>query len=367
MKKIISVFIAVCFFAVPVMAADTYPVHHLGLRPLGMGGAFTAVADDYNAFFYNPAPLVYGRGGFNIFQLAANTNHDTVDFAKWFIDNNSRLTGGDLSTWQKSDLDHISNAKIKINAELHAVSFLIPNLFGLCAFGTGVFGNILTNVSLDSGVLIPSAKFDVFLDVMVPISIAKEIAEIGNGKLAAGATVKIINRRALNENRNALELTALNPTDLLAKAQQSTFGYGLDLGFSYTLPGMSSIVAFAIQDLYTAIGSDKVKSSWDLGYAFKPDWNFAVFSNFIFALDIDSVNDSDITFFNKLHVGMETKFIGLIALRGGLYQGYPGFGVGLDLGIFKFDFADYGVELGRFPGQLEERNYAFSLTFGLGF
>ena len=30
---------------------------HYGLRPLAMGNAYVAVADDYNALFYNPAGL----------------------------------------------------------------------------------------------------------------------------------------------------------------------------------------------------------------------------------------------------------------------------------------------------------------------
>ena len=31
---------------------------HFGPRPLAMGNAYTAVADDHNALFYNPAGLL---------------------------------------------------------------------------------------------------------------------------------------------------------------------------------------------------------------------------------------------------------------------------------------------------------------------
>src|SRR3990170_3935872 len=51
--------IALCF-AVGLDAAawaEPLPLFYQGVRPLGMGGAFTAVADDENAMFYNPAGL----------------------------------------------------------------------------------------------------------------------------------------------------------------------------------------------------------------------------------------------------------------------------------------------------------------------
>ena len=41
--------------------ARELPKFFEGVRPLGMGGAFTAVADDENALFYNPAGLARVR------------------------------------------------------------------------------------------------------------------------------------------------------------------------------------------------------------------------------------------------------------------------------------------------------------------
>ena len=37
---------------------------HYGVRPLGMGNAFVAVADDFNSLFYNPAGLARLKFGF---------------------------------------------------------------------------------------------------------------------------------------------------------------------------------------------------------------------------------------------------------------------------------------------------------------
>jgi hypothetical protein len=36
------------------------------------------------------------------------------------------------------------------------------------------------------------------------------------------------------------------------------------------------------------------------------------------------------------------------------------------LGLLKLDLATYGVEMGEYPGQLEDRRYALQLTLELG-
>jgi hypothetical protein len=39
----------------------------------------------------------------------------------------------------------------------------------------------------------------------------------------------------------------------------------------------------------------------------------------------------------------------------------------MDMGLLKFDLATYGVELGEYPGQKEDRRWLFEMTMELGF
>ena len=81
-------------------AAQEYPSFYRGVRPLAMGGAFTAVADDEHALFYNPAgladismmnlaivnPLVEAsEGSVEMYQDLQDKNFETVEEAEDFL------------------------------------------------------------------------------------------------------------------------------------------------------------------------------------------------------------------------------------------------------------------------------------------
>lgn len=57
MKKIIFLFLVIS-----ILASITFAQENMGARPIGMGGAFTGLADDVNAIFVNPAGIGYVRG-----------------------------------------------------------------------------------------------------------------------------------------------------------------------------------------------------------------------------------------------------------------------------------------------------------------
>jgi hypothetical protein len=58
----------------------------------------------------------------------------------------------------------------------------------------------------------------------------------------------------------------------------------------------------------------------------------------------------------------------LVDIRGGFHEGYYTYGAGVNLGLFLDYAASYGVELGSYPGQIEDRRYVleFSMELGVG-
>jgi hypothetical protein len=66
----------------PVASAKELKWTHYGLRPLAMGNAFVAVADDYNALFYNPAGLARLKDWDGEFlNPSVEVSRNTIDFA----------------------------------------------------------------------------------------------------------------------------------------------------------------------------------------------------------------------------------------------------------------------------------------------
>jgi len=57
MLKLFKVIIFIYFIVLSVSAFGAFPDIGLGARPMGMGGAFVALADDANGLFWNPAGL----------------------------------------------------------------------------------------------------------------------------------------------------------------------------------------------------------------------------------------------------------------------------------------------------------------------
>ena len=90
-------------FALPALA-DEYHYNNIlvGDRAAGMGGAYTAIADDPSGLFYNPAGIVYAQGS-NV-SVSANAFHQTNTIYKNVLGSNG---------WERTS------------------SALLPNFFGI--------------------------------------------------------------------------------------------------------------------------------------------------------------------------------------------------------------------------------------------
>jgi len=360
-----------------VQAATTSAALPRLMRPLGMGGAYVGLADDENAMFHNPAGLAFSeqKWSFNITPLMLDTSQKTVEFAGWLANNLSRL-GSDFTQWTQSDLDKFSDANVRLGYNANVTLLLPPTAFGF-PFAAGAYGNLKSNFNLSQVGLIPEVIIDSTIDVVVPVSIAQKLfipaldqffdTALGGGRLGVGVTGKFIQRFAFEERRSALELSSFGHiTDKLSDAiKNPKTGMGFDVGVMYGLPwGLS--FGLAAQDIATTIGGDSVPMKLNFGVAYRAgDFSFGPFNEWVFAFDVDSINDGEVTFFNKLHMGVETNLVGFLRLRGGLYQGYPGFGLAFNFFLFRLDYITHAVELGKFPGQLEDRQHTLALSIRL--
>ncbi|AGB41520.1 hypothetical protein Halha_1582 [Halobacteroides halobius DSM 5150] len=135
MKKFYTLLIAVLLVTVminPVSAAKPGSYNKFGTKAYGMGGAFTAVADDASAIYWNPAGLTQSSllgvqasaGG----QLKPSTIKDITDFIKQA----KGLSDEEVTISEVKGLNFPENANINLNGMVAA---------NLTNFGVGAIVN----------------------------------------------------------------------------------------------------------------------------------------------------------------------------------------------------------------------------------
>lgn len=78
------------------------------------------------------------------------------------------------------------------------------------------------------------------------------------------------------------------------------------------------------------------------------------------------INNASEQLGKKVHAGIELS-LPFIDVRGGFYQGYTTYGIGMDFWLIQFDLASYTVEKGAYPGQTGDGRIQAGLSMNLGF
>ncbi len=378
----------------------------LFVRPLGMGGAFTAVADDQNIFNFNPAGMVQRTGGqFTLLEVAIGGSKDLKD-AYDFIDKNQEdLTHfQDLSQDRQQELvDQIANDISKLNPRIYAAADVAsytsgPRFLGMPLHaGFGAFGVVDATFRLDTGVLVPNISYQVNNDLVFPLSIAHRWnAPFIPGKIGFGVTGKLIRRSQIRQDR----LSVLQLDDLKAPPFATGTGFGGDIGMLYQPTDRINFGMMVKDFMGTKLKYDEVlpkdgypyqpertgiiRPTMNVGLALVPKkllWLVPTSERWTFSADVwDVLNKDDHVFFEEgakkpfgenlythLHLGAEYRWW-FLRFRGGASEGYPSFGLGLDIPLLKLDYAYYSRELGRLAGDIRETNHvvSFALRFGSG-
>ena len=349
-------FLTLGFFSLPAGAQEIQE-NWISARALGMGNAYSAVVSDYNALFYNPAALDKIHG-LHLSLLTPQVGTDALTAYTTY----QEISGGTLS----SVINNFFGQQVWIG-------FNDTLAYSMNDFALAGFDNFNLSFNLNNP---PYPQLNMYAANDYGIAGGFATSLLPNNALRVGFTVKRITRYG--------GTIALGPTSLANASTLNTqvsnlisdygTGYGLDTGVLLTLPGPSQpTIALVWQNIgqtaFTPVTGTVAPSAMDddpvIGYSMLFDTGALTVQP---SLEFSHINlDQTYQLGLLMHVGVEMKFLGGLALRGGFNQGYWTAGVGIDLSYLRIDAASYGVELETFPGQLQDRRYILQVTMDLNF
>lgn len=326
----------------------------LSTRALGMGNAYTSIVNDADALFYNPAGLANVSGvNWTFFDLHGGLNGLEA------IENAQTVTsaGDDM----QEALRKLYGKKIWVGGG--GKTAVTTPYFGIAGFvntSTGLITTNSPNPHID-----PSLVFDYG-------AVAGFAVPIVPGFFNIGLSMKRVNRTGTTQSIGAGTLATLDVDALKEEFKRRGTGYGLDFGAQFRLPGpISPSLSFVYRDMgYTTFTHEegagapsRIEPEMILGGGVEFS---APLIKVTPVFDYRYTNRPEIQLGKKINLGLELS-LPLLDLRAGLHQGYYSAGVGLNLALLRVDVATWGVEMGEYPGQREDRRYMAQLTFELGF
>lgn len=374
---------------------------HRTLRPLAMGNAFVAVADDKDAMHYNVAGLnLMGRLGNGALRPAqqrypldkfdmhmdflgtAIPVDDALDILRFYQDHQASFRNmnslQDDSTLV-SDLSAFDRRPVKV-AVLHGGELAMHN------FGMAYWADAQMAPYADVGVLLPQAGIEsISLDIVGQIAGAYSYLD---DRLSVGLGYRLAKREQMGSFQVALtDLSNQDGRKTVQEAIQdtvdeklrelgdlSTLGHAIDAGVLWQ---QTRDVRFgaSIQNLFMILNHKAVTPKLTMGAAYSPMFlenNGRWKRKINFAMDYEDAlnNDRNYKPLSKINMGAEWEQV-LIpwVLKGRLAMGMKGGYLTAGLGgtlftIFHYEAATWAEEGGYYTGQLEERYYV--MKFGVG-
>jgi hypothetical protein len=323
---------------------------------MGMGNAYTTIVNDDESLFYNPAGI--GKNSafvWTIFDLRAGLN----------------------------DLDAMSN--LADLADESTFNTAMSNLYG---------NPIWTNVGLKTSFMMPYFGAAYFYDVEVgmlaqnPAATQLDInlildtgVAVGGGFSAGFFQMGLVGRRiertgfrgAFGPGDIATIVNGASPDNIFDNIQAKGLGYGVDFGMNISIPApISPTFSFVWKDIgdtsfRSSIVADPLppKQEQEMIFGVGIETSFPLITLAATA-DFKHLENNDEQIPKKMHLGIELG-LPLIDLRAGLHQGYLSYGIGVSLGLLQIDAASYGVELGEYAGQIEDRRMLVQASVKIGF
>lgn len=391
--------------ASPLASGEEIPEGFSGVRPAGMGDAFTAVANDENAVWTNPAGIARSRKAraretFHITKfpnLIGGANANGQAFYKGYMSAANQsveaiVSGsdnlGDKPFWARAaafpvtlfDIDNRypaafgaywnTTTKIIVPKDTPEVTKIeaISDLGGVLTFGTQNFANRM-NTALQ---LRPIARYA--YEDRIPSD-----ALLNKGEM----------QTRLKDDSNKSQALAIDAGVLYTVADFWFPTIGLSIlnvptgcrpeylnPFTQKLERVCGTVfrgTFANDDALSTVDSTDLR----LGLAITPRLGRSISARI--ALDVHHLplGDADASYGlhgievgKLLHVGLELFSgnplqVANFSARAGYSQGFVSAGVTADFGYGTIEFATFGRDVSSSVAPLEDRRYLANLTFGL--
>ncbi|MEJ5273236.1 MAG: hypothetical protein WH035_03830 [Spirochaetota bacterium] len=384
MKKIIFIISLILLLSIPIFAQEFLsPFTYISARIYGFGGALTANPTGFEGLFFNPAGYsLAGNNHFGLIDLNIYFNPDFLNLAQ--ATNNFQNLQSSLT--EPTFISQLLNMKLGIG--LSGLPFIGLMTGGLLI---AVYDSAGLSASFIPTIAIPDVKISAVAEAGAVVGYSFKIGNF----LYIGANAKIIARAwaDIPEQSLATVIDSFSGSNgTLPFDVKFGYGFGFDLGALLKLgifqvgvsvlniPGIkidyvqSNIIDELINGTATTKGTAIIPVQINAGVAMNLGTFIPVIMDkVVLAMDIHSVNllIQDFSeygfnmslFGNYFYFGAEFRTLGLLTIRGGLYQGYPTVGFTLNLFLLKLSFAYYTKELGMFPGTLPESNFIVTLSF----
>ncbi len=342
-----------------------------GTRANGMGGAFTAVADDNTAIFYNPAGISQLEKGESNWFIKADADPEIKSFYD-DIDEAKDVTPSNVASIAKVISDNYGS---HYSVRAPSVGFL----WARPSWGVAV---IPMDLSIDMGLhrsVGPSVNLTAIQDTTIAFTKNWQIKKWHKmGTFNVGVTAKAIYRLNVDE---IVDVATISQDGDIFDIEDAKEGMTVDadVGFLWKGPWQSynpsaAVVIRNIGDYgyfanFELIGEgtgdpENLNRTIDLGYAMDlPSW--WVWSSKV-AFDIRDILHPNWNLQKGIHLGAEFMWEVASWFRGGwragLNQGYWTAGFTGEFGVFKLDLASYGEEVGVEGSQIENRRFMVEMS-----
>jgi hypothetical protein len=359
--------------------------HYQSPRPLGMGDAFVAIANDYNAVLYNPAGLA------RLEENEINLSMDVAASASFQkFANDVTNTGNVTGTESEKIAAYQALLEKSYGKQFSARLGLFEGIWVRPHFGVAV---IPADFSMDLVVhntVGPSIDLRSYLDSTIALGYGSDYKGVP-GRLSWGVTGKFVNRGFASKHVLPLDLAAdstlIKTTDL-----QEGYTTDADIGLLYTpfLPseGLFSLFRLAKPTFGMVIRNvgevgfgqsmkllnkqkteapEKLYRVLDVGAKFEYP-NFWIFSG-RGAVDIRDINHPNFNMKKGFHLGFEFDWRVASWWKGsyriGVNQNYPTLGFSALFTLFSLDLVTYGEDVGTYDTAKENRMYLVKMNINI--